>query len=226
MMCRPLHAIYGGAFDPVHEGHLAVARAARDRLDARIALVPTGDPPHRSPARAAAEHRLAMLRLALDGEPGLQVDAREIERQGPSYSVDTLAQLRAGLGPHTALAMIVGADAFAGLPGWHRWTELFDLAHIIVASRPDTGAISGELAGQLQRRLTTAVADLHAEPAGRVWQLALEPYRHSSSAIRARVAAGQSLQGWVPQEVVEYIIRHGLYRDIPQRNPELDAGSV
>lgn len=208
-----LHAIYGGAFDPVHLGHLAVARAVRDALDATVALVPTGDPPHRAPARAGAGDRLAMCELALRGERDLCVDARELRRRGPSYSIDTLAELRAERGADAALAMVLGDDAFAGLAGWERWTGLFELAHIVVASRPQHARIPAVLAEAVAPRLTTNAADLHEAPAGRVLRLEIAPHPQSSSQIRARCAAGETLARWVPAAVEDYLAARGLYRD-------------
>ena len=207
-----LHAMYGGAFDPVHDGHLAVARAAREVLDADIALVPTGDPPHRSRAHAATAHRVAMLERAIAGEPRLSIDRRELGRLGPSYTVETLAQLRAERGPHAPLAMIVGDDAFAGLPGWHRWTDLFDLAHVVVATRPDAVAVPPALAAHIVDRLQTTPAALNESPSGCVYRLKLALHPQSSSTIRARCVAGLSLRGWVPEAVAGYIATHRLYR--------------
>lgn len=207
-----LHAIYGGAFDPVHDGHLAVARTARDVLDADIALLPTGDPPHRSPAQASDTHRLAMLEHALVDEPRLSIDRRELTRQGPSYTIDTLEELRAELGPDTPLAMIVGADAFAGFPSWQRWPDLFDLAHVVVASRPQPAALPSALEEQLAGRIRTQAAALHRSPAGYVFRLPPVWYPQSSSAVRARCTAGLSLDGWVPDAVADYIGAKRLYR--------------
>ena len=207
-----LHAIYGGAFDPVHLGHLAVARAARDVLAASVALVPTGDPPHRPPARASAADRLAMCELAVAGEADLSVDPRELRRRGPSYTIDTLAELRAERGSRMPLAMILGDDAVAGLAGWERWLELFELAHVVVASRPQPTRLPTAVAEAVARRLSDAPADLHAAPGGRVLRLQIAPHPQSSSAIRARCAAGESLDRWVPAEVARYAIGRGLYR--------------
>ena len=207
-----LLAIYGGAFDPIHDGHLAVARAARDVLDADIALIPTGDPRHRAPAHANAAQRVAMLERAIAGEPGLHIDPRELTRDGPSYSVDTLEELRAERGPEAPLAMIVGDDAFAGLPGWHRWGDLFGLSHIVIASRPQPSEIPDVLAERIAGRIAEHPTALHETPAGRVFRLHLPLHPHASSAIRARIAAGLPLHGWVPDTVAGYIAAHGLYR--------------
>ena len=135
-----LLVLYGGTFDPVHNGHLAIARAAREALGVDIHLVPAADPPHRPPPGAAAEDRVAMLHLALADQPGLQPDLRELERHAidatrRSYSVDTLRELRAERGAAAPIALLVGADSFVGLPTWKCWRELFDLAHFVVASR-------------------------------------------------------------------------------------------
>jgi len=116
-----LHLVYGGTFDPIHSGHLAIARAARDALACTVHLMPAGDPPHRAPPGADGATRATMVALAIDGVPGLVLDRRELERQGRSYTVDTLAELRTELGPSKPLAWLVGADSLLGLPGWHRW---------------------------------------------------------------------------------------------------------
>ena len=133
--------ILGGTFDPIHYGHLELARELCEALAfSAVRLVPAGDPPHRHVPVASANHRLAMVELAIAGNPGLEVDAREVLRQGPSYTIETLEELRAE-DPPRALALIVGADAFLGLPAWHRWRELFDLAHVVVVARPGLSLI-------------------------------------------------------------------------------------
>lgn len=210
-----LTAIYGGAFDPVHNGHLAVARAAAAALDAQVRMLPTGDPRHRPPAHAAAEHRVAMLRLAVADMPMLCVDTREIERDGPSYSVDTLATLREELGSAAPIAMILGADSFLGLTAWHRWRALFDLAHIVVAERPGAtldAIADSALADAVSTRWSRTAAALHAAPAGCVLRLSLPLQPESSSAIRTARAAGRSIAGQVPEAVADYIVAHRLYR--------------
>ena len=208
-----LLAIYGGAFDPVHDGHLAVARTASEVLDADIALIPTGDPRHREPAHATATQRLAMLELAIAKDARLRIDQRELLRDRASYTVDTLEEIRAEIGPNAALAMIVGEDAFTGLPGWHRWTELFELAHLVIASRTQPSQMSEALAMQLDGRVVERPLALHNTPAGHVFRLSRALYPQSSSVVRARCAAGQSLRGWVPDAVAAYIASQGLYRD-------------
>ena len=128
--------IFGGTFDPVHYGHLRSAwELLQDLRLAEVRFVPSATPPHRDRARAAARLRLKMVETAVAGQPGFTVDAREFEREGPSYTVDTLSEIRA---EHVqqSLCLIVGTDAYAGLMTWHRWDEILELAHIIVAHRP------------------------------------------------------------------------------------------
>src|SRR5690606_25261882 len=120
-LVKPLLA-FGGTFDPIHAGHLAVARAVRDAFGAEGRLLPAADPPHRPPPDAGAAARAGMVALAIAGEPGLVLDRRELERPGPSWTVDSLAGLRAERGPLAPLAWVLGADAFRGLPAWHQWT--------------------------------------------------------------------------------------------------------
>lgn len=134
-----LALLYGGTFDPVHAGHLAVASAARAALGANVAFLPAADPPHRAAPGASAEQRAHMIELAIAGQPGFAVDRRELHRAGPSWTVDTLREVRGELGPDAPLAWLVGADAFRGLPDWHQWRALFDLAHFVVAVRPGHG---------------------------------------------------------------------------------------
>src|SRR5664279_5297098 len=125
-------AILGGTFDPVHYGHLRFADDVRRALHlAEVRLVPAADPPHRRGPAATADHRAAMLTLAAAEFPGLVVDERELRRPGKSYTVPTLEELRREF-PGRPVWLLLGADAFRDLPTWHRWQELFDLAHVIV----------------------------------------------------------------------------------------------
>jgi len=211
---RPLHVFYGGTFDPVHDGHVAVALAARDMLDADIHVMPTADPPHRDPPGASARARADMLRLAIAGKPGLILDLREVERGGRSWSVDTLQALRAQLGPDAAIAWLVGADSFRGLDTWKSWETLFDLTHFVVAGRaghPIRDGLPEPLQDALQGRWVTTPADLRASPTGRVLALEQALHAHSATDVRARIAAGLPWRDRVPPAVAAYIIRHRLY---------------
>jgi nicotinate-nucleotide adenylyltransferase len=208
----PLTLFYGGTFDPVHAGHLQVARAARDELGAQVHLVPAADPPHRDATGASAVERAHMLVLAIAGEPGLCVDPRELERGGPSYTVDTLRALRAECGPDAPLGWIAGDDSFRSLPAWHDWEALFGLAHFVVAVRPDHGLddLPGPLAAAAAGRWTDDPAALHGRPAGGLFRLHFPPRPESASAIRRALAAGEAPEG-LPPAVERYIRITGLY---------------
>ncbi|RYE74100.1 MAG: nicotinate-nucleotide adenylyltransferase [Oxalobacteraceae bacterium] len=209
-----LHFFYGGTFDPVHNGHLAIARAARDELDCTVRLMPAADPPHRAPPGADALQRARMLELAVAGEAGLMVDRREMQRSGRSYTIDTLRELRTALGPDAPLALLIGADSFLGLPTWREWRSLFDLAHFVVAPRPGSpvdAGVSPELAEMTGRRWTRASSALHGAPCGHLFLLDQPLYPESASEIRRRIAAAEDWQALVPPPVAGYILTHGLY---------------
>jgi len=205
---------YGGTFDPVHTGHLAVARAARDALGTDVAFLPAADPPHRAAPGASAPQRAHMLALAIANEPGFSVDRREFHRTGPSYTVDTLAELRAELGPQAPLAWLVGADAFRGLPSWHRWQALFELAHFVVAVRPGHGldALPEALAEACAGRWCAGPAELLQSPAGGLLRLQMPLHPASATELRRRLRAGEPHGGWLAAPVADFIHREGLYR--------------
>lgn len=209
-----LRLLYGGTFDPVHSGHLAVARAAQAALAAPVHFLPSADPPHRAPPGASAEQRARMVALAIAGVAGFSVDRRELLRPGPSYTVATLRELRAELGALVPLAWLIGADAFHGLPGWHDWRALFELAHFVLVARPDAdpGALPPALAAACAGRWTDAPTDL-VGPAGRIFRLAMPAHPASASAVRAALRRGELPAGWLPPAVADYIRAEGLYRE-------------
>ena len=209
-----LQLFYGGTFDPVHNGHLAIAAAARDELECDVRLMPAADPPHRAPPGANAEQRARMLELAVAGQPGLCVDRRELQRQGRSYTIDTLRQLRGELGPDLPLALLVGADSFIGLPGWHEWQELFTFAHFIVAQRPGTplgGDLPRALEEEMQGRWADSVAEIRSIPAGKVLRLCQPLHTGSATEVRRLIAARAPWQHLVPAAVAAFIQAEGLY---------------
>jgi nicotinate-nucleotide adenylyltransferase len=211
--------VFGGTFDPVHCGHLEIARELRATLGlSAVRFIPAGDPPHRGAPIAPATHRLAMVQLAIAGEPGLEVDAREVRAARRSYTVPTLEELRAE-DPERTLALIVGADAFLGLPTWHRWREVFALAHIVVVRRPGVAletALPPELALEWAKRYASDVAALTRASAGAVILQPTTAHPISASAIRERLAAGadgvDAVRGLLPATVLAYIERNQLYR--------------
>jgi nicotinate-nucleotide adenylyltransferase len=212
--------ILGGTFDPIHNGHVELAREVRDALDlAAVRLIPAGDPPHRAAPVATAAHRLAMVELAIEGVPSLEVDAREIDRPGRSYTVDTLRSLR-DEAPERALALIVGADAFVGLPTWHRWHDLFELAHVVVVARPGVvidDAIPEALAGEWAHRHSRDAQALAQSRAGLIFVQAITPHPISASSIRSALVDGNTtaVKGLLPPAVLAYIERNRLYRSRP-----------
>lgn len=208
-----LTLIYGGTFDPVHCGHLAVARAAAAALHAEVRLVPAADPPHRDAPHASAEQRAQMLELAIAGERGLRLDRRELQRSGPSYTIQTLLELRDELGDSAPLGLLLGADAFLGLPTWRLWRELLAMAHLVVAQRPGhvLQALPEVLAQALEGHWAQRPDDLRRLPAGRVLTLDVGERHESSTQLRERLASGGDWPAWVPPAVAQYIRSHHLY---------------
>lgn len=203
MSVRPL-AIFGGTFDPIHIGHLRAAWEASEALDAEVRLVPAKIPPHRPQPVAGAAERAAMLRAALDAQDRLQLDLRELDRAGPSYTFDTLASLRAEFGERRPLVLLIGADAFAGLSDWYRWRELFDLAHVCVLTRPaQIPAMPDALADEVASRKTSDISALRREPAGRVLDMVVSALGISATRIRALLAAGREPRWLVPDALLE-----------------------
>lgn len=209
---RPI-GIFGGTFDPIHYGHLRSAFEMLQALDfEEVLFIPCGDPPHRGVTYASAEQRLKLVQLAIEGQAGFIADDRELQRGGLSYTVDTLESLRREF-PDRSLGLIVGMDAFLGLPDWHRWDEILDIAHIIVAHRPgwkapDIGAL-GELISEYG---THRVEDLHTASAGRVHIHAVTQLEISSTEIRDLVAAGRDPRFLMPDAVRDEILNSEIYK--------------
>jgi nicotinate-nucleotide adenylyltransferase len=212
-MSRRAVAVFGGTFNPVHYGHLRSARELVDTLPIeQLRFVPARQPPHREAPAVSAEDRAAMVELAIADEPGMICDRRELQRAGPSYSVDTLSSLRRELGEARPLAMIVGRDAVLGLKSWHRWPQLFDLAHLIVIARPGWDAVDRDGIAELLAGRAITVPELTARAAGGVLERTLAPQEISSTEVRALLQSGKSAADWVPGCVIDYIEAHGLYR--------------
>lgn len=205
--------LLGGTFDPVHEGHLALARTAAQAFGAKVRLLPSSLPPHRPAPQASAAQRADMLRLATEGDPQLEVDARELGRSGPSYTVDTLAAVRAELGPDAPLGLLLGADAFLGLPGWHQWPRIPQLAHLVVVTRPGSRLddLPPTLDAALQGRWTGDRTRLCHSPAGLVHQLVMAPHPASATAVRRALASGAATVPGLAPAVRAYIAQRGLY---------------
>lgn len=207
--------ILGGTFDPVHHGHLRPALdLMQDLAFSQLRLVPCHIPPHRAPPAASAAHRLAMLQRAIVGEAGLTVDAREMQRAGPSYTVDTLASLRAELGT-TPLCLIIGMDAFCRLDTWHRWSELIDFAHLLVIHRPGWKPPQHGVAARLVEQY--GVDEPHTLRLRSSGGLLLWPVVQldiSSTRVRTLIAQGRSPRYLIPDAVWDYIREHNLYQSL------------
>ncbi len=212
-LARPL-GVFGGTFNPVHYGHLRSALELVERLDFdELRLMPSALPPHREAPDCSAEDRAAMVQLAVAEEPRLTCDSRELKRAGPSYTYDSLAELRAELGADRALCMVLGCDAVLDIDTWHRWTELLALAHIVVLARPGWELPSeGVVAGWLHDHALPDGAAIAARPCGGILVQELRPLDISSTEIRELLAAGSSIRYLTPQSVLEYIDAKQLYR--------------
>lgn len=210
-----MKVILGGTFDPIHYAHLRTAVELRERLDIEaVTLVPSHIPPHRGEPGATPEQRLNMLHLAVEGEAGLQVDERELARNTPSYTADTLAELRGELGEDESLAMVVGTDSFASIDRWHQWERLLTLAHIIVVQRPGYDIPEAGVAGRLLAENAGTTADtLKQLPAGKVWPVTLPLLDIAATAIRDHIRKGRSPRYLVPDGVLSLIRETGLYRN-------------
>jgi nicotinate-nucleotide adenylyltransferase len=204
--------IFGGTFDPIHYGHL---RTAFEMLQAlrfdEVRFMPCGNPPHRGKTYADAELRLEMVRVATEAQHGFVVDDRELRRDGPSYSVDTLATLRNEF-PLRPIALMIGMDAFLGLPKWYQWREILQLAHIVVAHRPGWRAPDiGPLGELLADRGTHRIGDLHQAKCGHIFIHDVTQLEISSTEIRELVAVGRDPRFLMPDAVRDVIEKSGCY---------------
>jgi nicotinate-nucleotide adenylyltransferase len=220
----PAIGLFGGTFDPVHFGHLRLATELSEafRLE-RTIFLPAGLPYHRGrTAHASSEERLTMLKLATARDARFDVDDRELKREGRTFTYDTLAEIRAERGPDATLVFLVGSDAFAHIDTWHRWTELFDLAHFAVAIRGDDAQWATKGPGAFPReawpRITLNLREMLSAPAGKVMTFAMTPLAISSTTLRALAGEGSSIRYLTPEPVVEYIRSRQLYtaKDAPR----------
>ena len=210
--------IFGGTFDPIHFGHLRLAQELGSglKLD-EVRFIPTGRPPHRNPPAVSSAQRLEMVRLAVAGNSLFVLDPREIFKEQPCYTVDTLTELRGELGYEQPLCLLMGSDAFLGLTTWHRWQELFGLAHIIVAHRPGfpriawADSVPDALKQELRRRLQDSPEGVHEAPAGLVIAQPITALAISATFVRNGLQSGVSPRYLLPDAVLEYIEANRLY---------------
>ena len=206
--------IYGGTFDPIHYGHLRPALDVYQALPfSEIRFIPCGEPPHRDAPYADAQHRLAMLRLALANQPAFRIDERELRRKGPSFMVDTLQELRAECGQQP-LCLIIGFDAFLGLQSWHQWQAIPELAHLVVTHRPGWNKSEIESRSALSQlvKLRQMSGEAMAQyQAGGIVFVPVTQLDISSTRIRELVAAGKDARYLLPDNVYELIKQEKLY---------------
>ncbi|MDZ4327437.1 MAG: nicotinate-nucleotide adenylyltransferase [Pseudomonas sp.] len=203
----------GGTFDPVHIGHLRGALEVAESLALdELRLTPSARPPHRGTPQVSAKDRLAMVECAVAGVAPLVVDARELLRDKPSYTIDTLELMRAELAAEDQVFLLLGWDAFCGLPTWHRWEELLQHCHILVLQRPDADSEPPDALRNLLAARSVSDPLALTGPSGQiafVWQT---PLAVSATQIRQLLASGKSVRFLVPDAVLAYIDAHGLYR--------------
>ncbi len=207
--------IFGGTFDPIHYGHL---RTAFEMLQAlrfdEVRFMPCGNPPHRDTPVASTSLRLEMVRVATEAQDGFVVDDRELQREGPSYSVDTLLALREEH-PERSIGLIIGMDAFLGLPKWYHWQKILQLGHIVVAHRPGWRAPDlGPLGELLAECGTHRISDLHQAKAGHIYVHDVTQLEISSSEIRELVSVGRDPRFLLPDAVNDVIVKSDCYKQV------------
>lgn len=205
--------ILGGTFDPIHNGHLHLAKYTLQSLHLQeLRLIPAAQPLLRDAPSATAEQRLAMIQLAIQGIPGLVVDDREIHRNGPSYTVDTLADIRRDVG-QAPVCFIMGVEQFSQLEKWHQWPKLLSLAHLVVHNRAGFSLqLSQEIATVLQQRQIEDKNLLHQTPAGAIFLQEIPPLMVSGTEVRRRLLEKDNPQQLLPEKVWKYICENQLYR--------------
>jgi nicotinate-nucleotide adenylyltransferase len=208
----PFVAVFGGTFDPVHYGHLRTAYELKHKLRFdEVRFVPCGEPPHRTAPITPADVRVRMLEAAIGGEPGFAVDLREIERKGPSYTVDTLRSLREDL-PTAPLCLLLGMDAFLDLPLWHEWHHLLDHAHVVVAHRPGWQAPRhGQLGELIRKHVAASPQELRESRAGKIHIEPVTQLEVSSTELRRSIRAGIDAKYLLPDSVWRIIVETRCY---------------
>lgn len=214
---KPAIGILGGTFDPVHFGHLRTGLDVVDALNLQqLRLIPCAIPPHRTEPVASAAVRRLMLELAIKNHPKLVVDDRELSREGPSYTVDTLLSLRNDF-PDNPLYVLMGTDAFASISSWSRWSQIIELAHIVVMQRAEEPlALSAEMSAWYQQH--QAQDGDEALLAGKVWSVPVTQIGISATQIRQALQQQRDVRYLLPDAVISLIEQMGLYpADVKQR---------
>lgn len=206
-------AIYGGAFDPVHEGHLRCAESLQKTFAFdNFVFVPCKIPLLKNPTSATAQQRVKMLELVLSGKPDFSIDQREINRDSPSYMIETLKSFHHDF-PDAALILIMGADAFQKLPLWHQWQDILNFCHILIMDRAeiDTHLLSEDLIQLLEKHQAASIESFFQKKTGCILSVNAGHYSISSTEIRKRIKEGRSLAGRLPAKLEDYIRQNKLY---------------
>ncbi|MCD4561596.1 nicotinate-nucleotide adenylyltransferase [Lelliottia nimipressuralis] len=210
-----LQALYGGTFDPVHYGHLKPVEILANLIGLqRVIIMPNNVPPHRPQPEATSEQRKEMLALAIADKPLFQLDERELRRDTPSYTSQTLQEWRAERGPTQPLGFIIGQDSLLNFPSWHQYETILQNSHLIVCRRPGYPLTMKEEQHQawLDTHLTNDVEDLHTLPAGKIYLAETPWFDISATLIRERLQQDLSCDDMLPAPVLHYIHQHGLYQ--------------
>ena len=214
----PLVGIFGGTFDPIHYGHLRVAEEIVETVGLqKMYFVPAGMPRLRHSPVASSQHRVEIVRLAIQKNPDFVLDEREIYRDGVSYSIDTVREFKQEFGEEVRLCFILGADAFIKLPEWNNWKELFNLCHFIVSTRPGytftliKELLSKELREECSQRWVSNTETLKKETSGLIFIASTTMLDISATSIRAHIAVGRNVRHLVPSVTVNYISKNKLY---------------
>ena len=210
-----LIGLLGGTFNPIHNGHLRLAQELADALNfSEVRFIPSANPPHKTAPKISAQHRAAMVQLAITDHSLFKLDTRELDRTGASYTIDTLISLQEELGGSVALCLMMGSDAFSKLNTWHRWQALIDYCHIILVQRPASATqpkLVEELSVLLHNHYTENISDLTNENAGYIHMQKITALDITSTNIRAQLAAGLSPRYLMPNNVIAYIKNNKLY---------------
>jgi len=215
-MTRPI-GILGGAFDPVHNGHLHLATTFLKELDlAELRFIPVNNPAHRSTPLASSEQRLEMLKLAVENQAYFKVDDCELQRDEVSYTINTLKLIRKNIGD-TPLCMLVGLENFKTLNSWHQWRSLLDYTHIVIANRPGSDTNKNKMDDEMQEFMnnfiTTSIKDLHRQSAGCIMKLDIPMLDISSTQIRNNFQTSLKSESLLPDKVLDFIQIHHLYNN-------------
>ena len=206
-------ALFGGTFNPVHFGHLRMALELKEALGFdEMRLLPSHQPAHRGEPEVSALDRHQMLALALEHCPELILDDRELNREGATYTVDTLEEMRSELGDEVSISFCMGLDSLLGLPSWHRWEKLVELAHLVVVARPGWQVPAAGEVAELVAQHRGDYSHLASEAAGRILVREQTLLPISATAVRELIGAGRSPRFLLPERVLDYIENHQLYR--------------